>query len=59
MAVDNLDQLRLFRELRLHALQGRRRGTWAISLSGAWRLIFEHYEDTNTILILEVTDYHG
>ena len=59
MAVDTLEQLRLFRELRLHRLEGRRRGTWAISLSDAWRLIFEHDEATDTILILEVTDYHG
>ena len=59
MAVDSLDQLRLFRELRLHALRGRRSGTWAISLSGRWRLIFEHHEERDTILILEVTDYHG
>ena len=46
-------------EFRTNALRGRRSGTWAISLSGRWRLIFEHHEETDTILILEVTDYHG
>lgn len=46
-------------EFRTNALWGRRSGTWAISLSGRWRLIFEHHEEADTILILEVTDYHG
>ena len=46
-------------EFRTNALRGRRSRTWAISLSGRRRLIFEHHEETDTILILEVTDYHG
>lgn len=29
---------------RLHPLQGERKGTWAIAVSGAWRITFE-FED--------------
>lgn len=55
----NMASLRQRRSLRVHALKGRRSGTWAINLSGAWRLVFEYDADENAILVLEVTDYHG
>ncbi len=41
---------------RLHALKGERRGQWAVSVSGNWRLLFE-FEGAN-ITNVDLVDYH-
>ena len=41
---------------RLHALKGARKGIWAISVSGNWRLTFRFSEGNVTDLDYE--DYH-
>jgi proteic killer suppression protein len=41
---------------RLHPLKGERKGQWAISVSGNWRLTFE-FRDGNAY-ILNYEDYH-
>lgn len=58
MAIDDLDQLHQFRGFNFHALHGQRRGQYAITLRGLWRLIFELGTDEDEILIVEVKDYH-
>ncbi len=40
----------------LHPLKGDRKGQWAISVSGNWRITFE-FEDGNAYL-LDYEDYH-
>jgi proteic killer suppression protein len=40
----------------LHELKGNRKGTYAISISGNWRLTFE-FSDGNAYL-LDYEDYH-
>lgn len=40
----------------LHQLKGERKNTWAISVSGNWRLTFE-FENGN-VQILNYEDYH-
>ncbi len=40
----------------LHELKGKRKGTWAISVSGNWRLTFE-FIDGNAYQ-LDYEDYH-
>lgn len=40
----------------LHPLKGSRKGTWAISVSGNWRLTFE-FTDGN-VYVLNYEDYH-
>lgn len=40
----------------LHPLKGARKGQWAISVSGNWRLTFE-FRDGNAYL-LDYEDYH-
>jgi len=41
---------------RLHPLQGERRGQWAVSVSGNWRLVFEFAgEDATNV---DLVDYH-
>lgn len=58
MAIEELEQLHQFRGFHFHALHGQRRGQYAITLSGLWRLVFELGADEGEILIVEVKDYH-
>lgn len=41
---------------KLHPLKGKRKGLWAISVSGNWRLTFE-FTDGN-VYLLDYEDYH-
>ena len=41
---------------KLHPLKGDRKGIWAISVSGNWRLTFE-FRDGH-VYLLEYEDYH-
>jgi len=41
---------------RLHALAGKKKGRWAISVSGNWRLTFENNGEQFSVLDYE--DYH-
>lgn len=42
--------------LRLHPLKGDRRGTWAVSVSGSWRVTFEFVgQDVDRV---DYEDYH-
>jgi proteic killer suppression protein len=41
---------------RLHQLQGERRGTWSVTVSGNWRLTFSFQDRDVTDIDLE--DYH-
>ncbi len=42
--------------LRLHELKGQRKGTWAVSVSGNWRVTFKMLEGDTTDVNYE--DYH-
>jgi toxin HigB-1 len=42
--------------LRLHQLKGERRGQWAVSVSGNWRVIFEF--DGPYTTNIDLVDYH-
>jgi proteic killer suppression protein len=41
---------------RLHRLSGKRKGQWAVSVSGNWRLVFEF--DGENATCLDLVDYH-
>ncbi len=41
---------------RLHPLKGERKGQWAVSVSGNWRLVFE-FEDGHATDV-DLVDYH-
>ena len=43
-------------EYRLHKLKGDRKETWAISVSGNWRLTFEFRD--GDVFVLDYEDYH-
>ena len=42
--------------LRLHPLRGERRGQWAVSVSGNWRVVFEF--DGADATDVDPVDYH-
>lgn len=42
--------------LRLHRLRGERRGQWAVSVSGNWRVVFEF--DGPDATEVDLVDYH-
>ena len=41
---------------RLHLLKGERKGQWAVSVSGNWRLVFK-FEDGH-VTNVDLVDYH-
>lgn len=50
--------VREIRALRLHALHGKRRGQFAITLNAQWRLIVQLGEEPNSVEIVEVTNHY-
>ena len=42
--------------LRLHELKGERKGTWSVSVTGAWRITFTH--DDGKFDVLDLEQYH-
>jgi proteic killer suppression protein len=40
----------------LHPLKGKRKGQWAVSVSGNWRLVFEF--DGENATNVDLVDYH-
>src|SRR3972149_6821137 len=53
----SLDDLLALQSLRVHPLTGNRRGQFAMTLAGRWRLIFSVQEDA-TIVIEEVSNHY-
>lgn len=54
----SMQDMRAYSSLRLHRLQGRRAGQFAVSLNARWRLIFTYNEYEETIRILEVSNHY-
>ena len=52
MVIEDMD----IPEYRLHPLKGKRKGIWAIDVSGNWRLTFR-FQDSNAF-VLNYEDYH-
>ena len=55
---ETLEQLRRFPGWKLHPLKGDRKGSWSLSVTGNWRLIFWYDEQTNTASDIDLIDYH-
>jgi proteic killer suppression protein len=55
---ETLEQLRRFPGWKLHPLKGDRKGSWSLTVTGNWRLIFSYDEETNTASDIDLIDYH-
>jgi len=55
---EKLEQLRRFPGWKLHPLKGDRKGSWSLTVTGNWRLIFSYDEQTNTASDIDLIDYH-
>ena len=55
-AISRLDQISALKSVGLHPLKGARRGQWAMTINGPWRICFRfrygHAYD------VEIVDYH-
>lgn len=54
----SLDDLAVFPGWRLHPLKGDLNGSWSLTVTGNWRLIFEYEAASNTARLLDLIDYH-
>ena len=55
-AVRSLDEIPPLASIRLHKMKGNRRGQWAMTINGPWRLVFE-FRDGDAYNV-EIVDYH-
>ena len=53
-----IDELGRFPGWELHPLKGELKGFWSLTVTGNWRLIFRHDEETNTARHIDLVDYH-
>jgi proteic killer suppression protein len=55
-ALDRLDQVSPLKSVGLHPLKGGRKGQWAMTVNGPWRLCFR-FRDGHAFDV-EIVDYH-
>lgn len=55
-AARSIDDIPPLRSIGLHALTGDRKGQWAMTINGPWRLVFR-FRDGNAEDV-EIVDYH-
>jgi toxin HigB-1 len=55
---ETLEQLRRFPGWKLHPLKGELKGSWSLTVTGNWRLIFRYDEQANTATDIDLIDYH-
>jgi toxin HigB-1 len=55
---ETLEQLGRFPGWRLHSLKGDLKGSWSLTVTGNWRLIFRYDERMNTASDIDLIDYH-
>jgi toxin HigB-1 len=55
---ETLEQLRRFPGWKLHPLKGDRKGSWSLTVTGNWRMIFSYDEPANIAADIDLIDYH-
>lgn len=55
-SISRLDEISALKSVGLHPLKGSRRGQWAITINGPWRICFR-FRDGHAYDV-EVVDYH-
>jgi toxin HigB-1 len=55
---ETLEQLGRFPGWKLHPLKGDRKGSWSLTVTGNWRLVFRYDEQMNAANDIDLIDYH-
>jgi proteic killer suppression protein len=55
-AMRSLDEIPSLKSIGLHRLKGDRKGHWALSINGPWRLVFKFSK--GDAYDVEIVDYH-
>jgi proteic killer suppression protein len=55
-AASRLDQIGVLKSVGLHPLKGNRKGQWAITVNGPWRVCFRFID--GHVYEVEIVDYH-
>jgi proteic killer suppression protein len=55
-AASRLDQIGVLKSVGLHPLKGDRKGQWAITVNGSWRVCFRFVD--GHVYEVEIVDYH-
>ena len=55
-SIASLDEISPLKSVGLHALKGSRKGQWAVTINGPWRLVFK-FKDGDAYDV-EIADYH-
>ncbi len=55
---ESLEQVARFPGWKLHPLKGSLSGTWSLSVTGNWRLLFRYDEQECTASDIDLVDYH-
>jgi proteic killer suppression protein len=55
---ETLEQLGRFRGWKLHPLKGDRKGSWSLTVTGNWRLVFRYNEEMSAASDIDLIDYH-
>ena len=55
---ETLEQVGRFPGWKLHPLKGERKGSWSLTVTGNWRLIFRYDEQNNAASEIDLIDYH-
>jgi len=55
---ETLEQLTRFPGWKLHRLKGDRKGSWSLTVTGNWRMVFRCDEQMNTASDIDLIDYH-
>jgi len=55
-SISRLDQISVLKSVGLHPLKGDRKGQWAITVNGPWRICFR-FRDGHAYDV-EIVDYH-
>ena len=55
---ETMEQLIRFPGWKLHPLKGDRKGSWSLTVTGNWRLVFRYDEEMNKASDIDLIDYH-
>jgi proteic killer suppression protein len=56
--METLDELEVLPVWKVHQMKGDHKGTWSLSVTRNWRLIFRYDPEENEIYNLNFEDYH-